>query len=85
MEEAHSEALQELRTAKEMQTNTQKSGFTMDVKQTDAMLSDLRKSGVAYEKGLADIQAGQFNTTKQFKLKMLWISLYSETYKSVWT
>jgi hypothetical protein len=64
LEEAHSEALQELRTAKEMQTNTQKSGFTMDVKQTDAMLSDLRKSGVAYEKGLADIQAGQFNTTE---------------------
>ena len=64
LEEAHSEALQELRTAKEMQTNTQKSGFTMEQKQTDAMLSDLRKSGVAYEKGLADIQAGQFNTTE---------------------
>lgn len=64
LEEAYSEALQELRTAKEMQTNTEKSGFTMEQKQTDAMLSDLRKSGVAYEKGLADIQAGQFNTTE---------------------
>ena len=34
----------------------------MDVKQTDAMLSDLRKSGANYEKGLADIQAGKVDT-----------------------
>ena len=62
LEDAHSEAIQELKTAKEIQSETQKSGFTMDVKQTDAMLSDLRKSGANYEKGLADIQAGKVDT-----------------------
>ena len=62
LEEARSEALQEQSIARQMQSDTQKDGFGINVNQTDAMLSDFRKSGVDWEKGLVDIQAGKIET-----------------------
>ena len=62
LEEARSEALQEQSIARQMQSDTQKDGFGINVNQTDAMLSDFRKSGVDWEKGLVDIQAGKMET-----------------------
>lgn len=62
LEEARSEALQEQSIARQMQSDTQKDGVGINVNQTDAMLSDFRKSGVDWEKGLVDIQAGKIET-----------------------
>ena len=50
LEEARSEALQEQSIARQMQSDTQKDGFGINVNQTDAMLSDFRKSGVDWKK-----------------------------------